>query len=61
MALYGFVDGARHHTLNLASPTWVLYYPYEDLVGSGAVCIGPATNNITEYEAVIDLLTEVAS
>ena len=25
------------------------------------VCIGPATNNILEYEAVISLLTEAAS
>ena len=31
------------------------------MVSSGAVCIGPATNNIAEYEAVIGLLTEVAS
>ena len=25
------------------------------------VCIGPATNNITEYEAVIGILTEASS
>ena len=61
MAFYGFVDGACHHTLNLASTTWVLYSPAEDFVSSGAVCIGPATNNIVEYEAVIGLLTESAS
>ena len=61
MAFYGFTDGACHHTLNLTSAAWVLYSPAEDLVSSGAVCIGPATNNIVEYEEVIGILTEVAS
>ena len=61
MDFYGFPDGACRHTLNLASVAWVLYSPAEDLVSSGVVCIGPATNNIAEYEAVIGLLTEDAS
>ena len=58
MDFYGFADGACRHTLNLASAAWVLYSPAHDLVSSGAVCIGPTTNNITEYWAVIVLLTE---
>ena len=61
MDFYGFTDGACYHTLNLASAAWVLYSPAHDLVSSGAVCIGLATNNIVEYEAVIGLLTEAAS
>ena len=61
MAFYGFTDGACYHTLNLASTAWVLYSPAEYLVSSGAVCLGLATNNIIEYEAVIGLLTEAAS
>ena len=61
MSFYSFTDGAFCHTLNLASDAWVLYSPAKDLVSSGAVCLGPSTNNITEYEAVIDLLTEVVS
>ena len=60
-AFYGFADGACRHTLNLASTTWVLYSLAEYLVSSGVVCIGPATNNIAEYEAVIGLLTEATS
>ena len=48
MDFYSFVDGACRHTLNLASDTWVLYSPAYELVSSGAVCIGPATNNICE-------------
>ena len=61
MDFYGFADGACHHTLNLASAAWVLYSPAEDLVSSGAVCLGLAANNIAEYEAVIGLLTEATS
>ena len=61
MAFYDFIDGACCHTLNLASASWVLYSPAEDLVSSGVVCLGPATNNIIEYEAVISLLIEAAS
>ena len=61
MDFHGFVDGAFHHTLNLASAAWVLYSPAYDLVSSGVVCIGPATNNIAKYQAVIGLITEAAS
>ena len=61
MDFYGFVDGAFHHTLNLALAAWVLYSPTHELVSLGVVCIGPTTNNITEYQVVIGLLTEAAS
>ena len=61
MAFYDFADGACRYTLNLASAAWVLYSPAEDLVSLGAVCIGPTTNNIAEYEAIISHLTEAVS
>ena len=61
MAFYGFADVAFCHTLNLTSAAWVLYSPAEYLVSSGSVCLGPATNNITKYEVVINILTEAAS
>ena len=61
MAFYGFADGACRHTLNLASAAWVLYSPAEYLVSSGAIFLGPVTNNIVKYEAVIGILTEAAS
>ena len=61
MAFYGFVDGAFCHTLNLALAAWVLYTFAHDLVSFGAVCIGPTTNNIGEYQAVIGLLIEAPS
>ena len=49
MVFYGFIDGACHHTLNITLAAWVLYSLAKYLVSSGAVCIGPATNNIVEY------------
>ena len=61
MAFYGFNDGAFCHTLNLASAAWVLYSLAYDLVSSGVVCIGPATNNIAEYQAFIGILTKATS
>ena len=51
-----FKDGANRYTLNLASIAWVLYSPMDDLVSSGGVCLGPSTNYLTEYHAVIGLL-----
>ena len=51
-----FVDDAIHHTCNLASATWVIYTPLEQLVSSGGALLGPTTNNVAEYSAVIDLL-----
>ena len=61
MDFYGFLDGACYHTLNLASASWVLYSPAHDIVSLGALCIGPSTNNITDYKAAIGILTKVAS
>ena len=61
MDFYGFADGAFHHTLNLASTACVLYSPAYDLLILGAVCIGPATNNIVEYRVVIVLMSKDAS
>ena len=61
MDFYGFADGACRHTLNLASTAWILYSLAHGLVNSGAVCIGPATKKIVEYQVVIGLLTDVAS
>ena len=47
MDLYsGFVDVSIQNTLNVPSTTWILYSPSNELVISGGVCLGPATNNI---------------
>jgi ribonuclease HI len=57
---FGFVDGASRHTQNLASVAWIIYHSGE-LVSSGGIFLGYATNNVAEYHAVIGLLTEASS
>ena len=57
MSHFGFADGASRHTRNLASAAWVLHYPSGQLLVSRGVCIGPASNNIAEYTAVVYLLS----
>ena len=54
----GFVDGAHRYTLNLASAAWVLYSPTSELVILGGIILGPSTNNLVEYQAVIGLLMD---
>ena len=45
----------------MASATWVIYSPSGQLVASGGACLGPATNNVAEYRAVIDILRDALS
>ena len=58
---FEFIDGASWHTRNLASAAWVIYYPSGQLMVSKGVCIGPASNNIVEYTAILNLLSEAIS
>jgi ribonuclease HI len=57
---FGFADGASRHTQNIASAAWVIYQ-FDEVVSSGGICLGPATNNMAEYHAVIGLLTQASS
>jgi ribonuclease HI len=57
----GFTDGASRSTQNLASTAWAIYAPMNELNSLQGVCLGRATNNIAEYSAVIELLTDVIS
>ena len=54
----GFTDIASHHTQNLDSVSLVVYLPEGLLVSSSGVCLGPSTNNVSEYSIVIELLCE---
>ena len=56
-----FVDGASHHSLNLASATWVIYEAPSQLLSFGSTCLGPSTNIITEYSAIVKLLLDAIS
>jgi ribonuclease HI len=57
---FGFVDGSSRHTQNISSSAWVIYHSCE-LLSSGGICRGSATNNIAEYHVVIVILTESSS
>jgi hypothetical protein len=57
----GFADGASRSTQNLASVAWEIYAPMNELISLHGVCLGRATNNIAEYSAVIELLTDAIS
>ena len=61
MAYYRFADGASRHTRNLASAAWVIYSPSDELIILGVLCLGSVTNNVTEYQAAIGLMTEALS
>ena len=52
----GFTNGVSRHTCNSASVAWVIYFPSGQLVASGGACLGPTSNNVAEYRAIIELL-----
>jgi ribonuclease HI len=56
-----FVDGVGHSTQNLVFVAWEIYAPTDDLISLHGVSLGRTTNNIVEYSAVIELLTDVIS
>jgi ribonuclease HI len=58
---FGFVDGTRRHTRSLASTSWVIFMPQGQLLYSGGICLGDATNNVIEYNIVIDFLRDSLS
>jgi ribonuclease HI len=58
---FGFIDGASRHTQRLASTTWVIFTPQGQLLSSGGICLGDATNNVVEYNIVIDLICDALS
>ena len=54
----GFTDCASRSTKNLSSAAWVIYDPASELIDLQGICLGRTTNNVVEYSAVIELLTE---
>jgi hypothetical protein len=57
----GFAYGASCSTQNLTSVAWEIYAPTNELISLHGVFLGRATNNIVEYSAVIELLTDTMS
>lgn len=54
----GYADGAIRSTRNLSSAAWAIFDPSDELVSFRGVCIGQSTNNITEYSALIEILSD---
>ena len=54
----GYADGASRSTRNLSSAAWAIFDPSGELVSFRGVCIGRSTNNIAEYSALIELLSD---
>ena len=57
---FRFADGASRHTRNIASAAWVIYQ-FDEVVSSGGIFLGPITNNMEEYHAIIEILTKASS
>ena len=57
----GFADGASRSTHNLSFVAWAIYEPTNEMISLHGVFLGRATNNIVEYSAVIEFLTDVIS
>ena len=57
----GYADGASHSTHNLSSAVWTIFTPNGELVSFQGICIGKSTNNIAEYSALIEILSDAIS
>jgi ribonuclease HI len=56
---FGFANNSSQHTRRLASASWVIFTPQGHFLSSGGICLGDATNNIVEYNVVIEILRDV--
>ena len=57
----GFADGISRSTQNLTSVAWEIYAPIDELISLHSVCLHRATNDIAEYNPIIEFLTNVVS
>ena len=56
-----YADGANRYSQNLALAGWAIFTPFHSFVLLNGVCIGIATNNQVEYDAVWGLLVDALS
>lgn len=57
----GYADGASHSTQNLYSVVWAIFSPSGELLSFQGICISHYMNNIIEYIALIELLSDAIS
>lgn len=53
-----FSDGACRSTWNLSFMAWAIYDPNSELINLQGICLGHTTNNVVEYSAIIELLSD---
>jgi ribonuclease HI len=53
---FAFTNNASRHTQRLASASWVLFMPQGQLLSSGGIHLGDVTNNVVEYNTMIEFL-----
>ena len=51
-----FTNGASHYTQNIASTSWVIFSPMDELLSSVGIYLGLAMTIVVEYSVVIKLL-----
>jgi hypothetical protein len=61
MCSLGLRTMASQHTRRLAFTTWVIFTPQGQLLSSRGICLGDATNNVIEYNTVIEFLRDALS
>lgn len=57
----GFSDGSCRSTQNLSFIAWALFAHDGELIDLQGKCLGRTTNNIVEYNAVIELLSNAVA
>jgi ribonuclease HI len=57
----GFADGSSWHTQRLSSVAWVIFKPQGQFLSLGGIYLGDTTNNVTEYNAVLEFLHDALS
>ena len=57
----GFTDDASRHTRRLTSATWVIFTPQGQFLSSGGIFLGDMTNNVIEYNTVIEFFCDTLS
>ena len=53
-----FDDGAFRSTWNISFAAWFIYSCTDELVSIHGICLVQTTNNIAEYSAIIELLSD---
>ena len=57
----GYDEGANRSSHNVTFVSWVIFSPSNEFLDFGGIFLSRATNNIAEYEVVIELMTNASS